>query len=75
MKQITGLTIEELMEEIDFRKSIQKACDDMGITIYTLATKAGLKSPSTLYNYLNGVSSLSSDNLSKVLEYLRTHTN
>ena len=74
VRPLMGLTLGELMQGIDFRKTIQKACDDLGITIYMLAKSVGLKSPSTLYNYLNGVSSLSADNLSKVLAYLQKQT-
>ena len=56
---------------MDFRKVIITLMKRRHLTIYAAAKGAGLKTRSTLYNYMNGDSDLTASNLEKVLEFLR----
>jgi len=57
------------MKKINFRKIINARCSALGVTKTELAKIAGIRN-ATLYDYLAGKSSISSDSLETILNFL-----
>lgn len=55
----------------DFRSQIKDLQRRKRIGTHSLARRAGLKTPATLYTYLKGKSEMTAGNLEKVLDTLQ----
>lgn len=57
---------------MDFRAQIKTLMKQRQLSGYAVAKGAGLKTRATLYNYLNGDSDMTVQNLEKILQFLRS---
>jgi len=56
----------------DFRQQVRVLLIRKGQNANSAAKRAGLRTSATLYNYLKGTSNMTTKNLEKVLDALRT---